>query len=401
MSQHDVKGHGSMRKSTAHLLHVAGLLLILLLPACAPAWEIALVDAQGNSIGINRKSLQALEPFAVEESAAHVLSVPLERLLYQHGYRLIETLEVLTPEGQTLSYEWAPIAETAVLTEKGQVQWGETTLQAEQMRALSPVLPAAPTTSLLDIAPTVAAVLGIPAPAAAVGAPLPLVGAGDVAPQQVALIFLDGFGYLRYSEALADGLIPHLAALPQPSLGITSYQPCTVVGSAAILTGAPPEANGVPARGTRSTETETIFDVVTAAGLRGVAVEGEALAFNMRNAELTLSGDRDGNGGSDDNVLTNVLAVLETGMPDLLWLHFHGIDDAGHTYGPSAPEERSKVTEVDAAVAEVLAALPPHTAVLIFADHGMHAVSEEGRLGNHGQLIPRDMLIPVWAFVTQ
>ncbi|MDX9955638.1 MAG: alkaline phosphatase family protein, partial [Anaerolineae bacterium] len=111
--------------------------------------------------------------------------------------------------------------------------------------------------------------------------------------------------------------------------------------------------------------------------------------------------DRDGNGGSDDNVLSNVLAVLETGMPDLLWVHFHGIDDAGHTYGPEAPEERAKITEVDTAVGEVLATLPPHTAVLIFADHGMHAVAEEGRLGNHGQLIARDMLIPIWAFVTQ
>lgn len=390
-----------MQKSPPQLLLYAGLLLMLLLSACAPAWETTLVDAQGNAISINRKSLQALEPFAAEDGAARVLSVPLERLFYQHGYRLIETLEVLTPEGQTLTYDWAPIAETAALTEKGQLQWGEVTLKAEQVRALPPVLPAAPTTSLLDVAPTVAAVLGVAAPADAAGKPLPLVGAGNVAPQQIALIFLDGFGYLRYSEALTEGLIPNLAALPEPALGIASYQPCTVVGSAAILTGAPPEVTGITTRGIRSTETETIFDVVIAAGLRGVAIEGEALAFNMRNAELTLSGDRDGNGGSDDNVLSNVLAVLETGMPDLLWVHFHGIDDAGHTYGPGATEERAKITEVDAAVGEVLATLPPHTAVLIFADHGMHAVAEEGRLGNHGQLIVRDMLIPIWAFVTQ
>jgi predicted AlkP superfamily pyrophosphatase or phosphodiesterase len=92
----------------------------------------------------------------------------------------------------------------------------------------------------------------------------------------------------------------------------------------------------------------------------------------------------------------NALSVLDEGMPDLFWVHFHGIDDAGHTYGPDAPEERQTIAAVDAAVGELLAALPENTLVIIFADHGMHAVQEEGRLGNHGHLIERDMLIPIW-----
>jgi len=31
-------------------------------------------------------------------------------------------------------------------------------------------------------------------------------------------------------------------------------------------------------------------------------------------------------------VLANALAVLDFSLPDLLWVHFHGVDDAGHTY---------------------------------------------------------------------
>ncbi len=268
------------------------------------------------------------------------------------------------------------------------------------MTAIPPALSAPPAASLLDIAPTVAAVLRLPTPQAAVGRPLLPLVEGVNLPQRIALIFLDGFGYMRYTEALAAGLIPQLAALEAPALGMAAYQPCTVVGSATVLTSAPPEVTGVAARGTRSTETETFFDVVAAAGLRGVAVEGDALAFNLRNAEIMLSGDRDGNGGTDDNVLANALNVLTAGMPDVLWVHFHGIDDAGHTYGPDSPEERAKIAEVDAAVGALLAALPPQTPVVMFADHGMHTVAEEGRLGNHGLLIARDMLVPVWAFVT-
>ena len=166
-----------------------------------------------------------------------------------------------------------------------------------------------------------------------------------------------------------------------------------------MLTGAPPAVNGAALRGTRTTEMETLFDVAAQAGLHVIAVEGNALAFNLRNADITLSGDRDGNDSTDDNVHANALAVLEAGMPDVLWVHFHGIDDVGHTYGPNTPEEDAAITYIDSAVGDILAALPPDTLVLIFADHGMHAVQEEGRLGNHGNLIARDMLVPVWVMV--
>jgi len=201
---------------------------------------------------------------------------------------------------------------------------------------------------------------------------------------------------VRYREALADELIPDLASLGEPLVGLTVYPPTTSVASAATLTGAGPAVTGVDRRGIRKTESETLFDVATAAGLEVEAVEGDALAFNLRNAEMQLSGDRDGNGSTDDNVLGNALAVLASGMPDLLWVHFHGIDDAGHAYGPGAPEEAAAVREVAAAVGQILDALPEDTVVIAFADHGMHTVQEEGRLGNHGHLIERDMLIPVF-----
>ena len=47
---------------------------------------------------------------------------------------------------------------------------------------------------------------------------------------------------------------------------------------------------------------------------------------------------------------------------------------------------------------QLLAAVPSETLVIIFADHGMHQVEDAGRSGNHGNLIERDMLIPI--FVT-
>jgi len=127
-----------------------------------------------------------------------------------------------------------------------------------------------------------------------------------------------------------------------------------------------------------------------------VAIEGESLSLGLRNADVQLSGDRDGNGSTDDNVLVNALAVLEEGMPDLFYVHFHGIDDAGHSYGPGAPEERVRIGQVDAAVGELVKAMPRGTLVIILADHGMHRGDELGRPGDHGHLIERDMFIPVF-----
>ncbi|MFZ5918072.1 MAG: alkaline phosphatase family protein [Chloroflexota bacterium] len=363
-------------------------LLIVVLAGCGRNWQAAVVAPDGSDVGVDAKVLESLSDFADEERG-----VPLERLLWNAGHYLVERVSLIDPEGARHEFEWAAVAEDAWWAENGQVTIGGETLPVARVEATPPAMLGKVQARLTDIAPTVAAVLGLPLPAQATGRSLDAPAASHVL-----LLFLDAFGYLRYSEALEAGLIPNLAALPTPLLALTEYPPSTRVGSAALLTGAPPQVNGVDGRETRQTEVETIFDVAAAAGLRVVAVEGESLAFNLRNAGVQLSGDRDGNSGTDDNVLANALAVLEAGMPDLFFVHFHGIDDAGHTYSPGAPEEEAKIREVDAAVGQLLAALPSDTLVIIFADHGMHIVEEEGRLGNHGNLIERDMLIPI--FVT-
>lgn len=307
---------------------------------------------------------------------------------------MIETLTLTDVEGAVRTFDWADAATGARWQKNGTLNIAGETLRASSIVGAPPALVSAVTASLTDIAPTTAAALSLPAPAQATGRALT-----DTRAKHVLLLFLDGFGYLHYTEARDAGLIPTLNALGKPMIGLSEYPPSTAIATAVMVTGAPPAINGTAIRGTRTTEAETLFDVATQAGLRAVAVEGNALAFNLRNAEVILSGDRDGNGSTDDNVLTNALAVLAEGMPDLLWVHFHGIDDVGHTYGPNTPEDSAAIAGVDTAVGDILAALPPDTLALIFADHGMHLVQEEGRLGNHGNLIARDMLVPVWVVV--
>ena len=123
-----------------------------------------------------------------------------------------------------------------------------------------------------------------------------------------------------------------------------------------------------------------------------VAVEGASLPFNLRNAAVILSGDKDGNGYSDDNVFQNALDVIQNNLPTLLYVHFHEIDDMGHSYGENSAEYETALISVDHYIAQLIAALPAETLVVITADHGMHTTSDGG---NHGTLTAADMLIPI------
>jgi len=386
---------GQSLKRRSAWIGVIVLMYLITLAGCGGGWQTAVVGPDGAEVVISRATWRDLEAFAGEDSDdAKDDGLLLERVLYQHGYHLIETLTLTDAEGVTRTFDWADVATGATWQKNGTLSIGGETLRASRITGRPPALGDAVTVSLADIAPTAAAALGLPAPSQATGRALI-----DTRVDHVLLLFLDGFGYVRYTEARHAGLIPTLSALGEPAVGLSEYPPSTAIATAVMLTGAPPSVNGSVIRGTRITEAETLFDVAAQAGLHVVAVEGNALAFNLRNAEITLSGDRDGDGRTDDNVHINALAALEAGMPDMLWVHFHGIDDVGHTYGPNTPEDDAAIAYVDSAVGDILAALPPDTLALIFADHGMHLVQEEGRLGNHSNLIARDMLVPVWVVV--
>ncbi|MGC9359695.1 MAG: alkaline phosphatase family protein [Anaerolineae bacterium] len=362
-------------------------LAAVLLVGCGPRWEATVQRPDGGDLAVTADWLASLDGASDDKA-----SVAVERVLWRAGHTLVESLEITTADGASRVYDWPETApQDAWWDAKGNVTIAGESVAPARLVVHPPASLVDVEASIIDIAPTAAAALALRMPTLAEGEVHTIKRA-----EHVLLLFLDGFGYVRYQESLAAGDIPNLAALGEPMLALTVYPPSTRVATAALLTGAPPDANGVTNTSLRNTEAETLFDVAAEEGLEVLAVEGYSLAFNLRNAEVELSGDRDGNGSTDDNVLANALAVLEADMPPLLYVHFHGIDDAGHTYGPGAPEEIATIREVDAAVGRLLDLVPPDTLVITFADHGMHAVQQEGRLGDHGHLIERDMLIPIW-----
>ena len=373
---------------TALALVALALVLLGILTRLDRSWQAEVIGPDGAPLSVDAKVLESLDDPDEED-----LGVPVDQLLWAAGYQVVGQVAVTGPDGTRREFEWPAVADDAWWLANGKLSIAGETLAISRLEAKPSPLLDQVQARITDVAPTAAAALGLPALAQATGHPLQ-----DLAARHVLVLLLDGFGYRHYVEARQEGLTPNLAALGEPLLGLTTYPPVTSVSMASLLTGAPPQVHGAWRRGIRQTEAETLFDAASAAGLYVVTVEGESLPFNLRNAEIRLSGDRDGNGSTDDNVLANALAALDAGMPDLLYVHFHGIDDAEHTYSPGAPEVLVVVHEVDSAVGQIIKALPEDTLILILADHGQHLVEadEEGRVGNHGSLIESDMFIPIW-----
>ena len=216
--------------------------------------------------------------------------------------------------------------------------------------------------------------------------------------ERVMIIYVDGLGLDAYLRAVEAGLVPNLAALDQGFCAAV-YPTITPVNYAAMVTGEPPKTNGVTGRGIHQISCETIFDRAAAKGLRSYVSEGDTQILALPGAELELSPDLNGNGTGDDEILA---CALEHTDVSLLFVHFHGVDDASHAYGPGSAEADAAIADADARCSELLSAWDGR--VVILADHGQHVQDGTGdpayadRRGTHGDFAPSDIFVP---FITR
>lgn len=367
------------------------LLLIVLiqvgsLTACQTSWQITVSDQSGNQIEIIAKDVN----FYIEKSEEEITRVSLGQLFYHHGYTFIEEITFHSTNGRSKSFLWEEISQEALISQSGEIIIADEFFTPSEISLKTSAQLYKDYYSILDIAPTVAFALGLPNLSESQGQ-VRLTHAGDS--DNVVMILLDGLQYNRLISLIKNGSLPFFEGLNMVPPGITVFPPITTSASGALLTGTPPKINGVYGYGYRSTAVKSIFDLAVEDGKKVIAVEGSSLPFNLRNAETILSGDKDNNGRSDDNVFNNSMQVIETKMPDLLYIHFHDIDDMGHKYGPESSEYATAIIAADTYLSQLVQALPTNTLIAIFADHGMHATANGG--GNHGTLTAADLVIPI------
>lgn len=362
-------------------------ILTLVLTACAPKWAFTVEPSLDEAFQVDKNLLESYGDLMVEGDSK-CEGIPLEIVLYQNGIEVIETIEVTDIDGGITSIGSKDLIDGVCVSEEGDILLGENVVHPNTVEVNEHDL-VMDARKIQDIPATTVSALGLEMD--------DVVGTALVEEtyKHVALIFLDGFSYDTYSQSVDENLIPNIQADSSVFRAVSVYPPRTTTASAALLTGLTPNESGVNKSGIRSTEARTIFDAAAEQGLTSIAIEGESMSFNIRNTTAVLSGDRDNNGGTDDNTFANAMEALDETIPDLIWIHFHGIDDLGHQYGPNTDEVLDKVVEIDAYVGEICEILPENTLIIIFSDHGMHYEKEEEEFGNHGNLINDDMVIPI------
>ncbi|HUT80768.1 MAG TPA: alkaline phosphatase family protein [Candidatus Bathyarchaeia archaeon] len=210
------------------------------------------------------------------------------------------------------------------------------------------------------------------------------------------IILLDSFGWGFWDNLSNLGLI-ELEINPfieQPAL--TVFPSITNVATASILTGYWPEVTGIMTRQNHQLEVPSIFDIAGENNLTTEYIEGNVGFLNLEaDYEFWLT-DQNENDNIDDEIFDEAYESINDNRSDLLFVHFHGIDDIGHTYGPYSSEWMNKVNTTFSYVNDLIKIISNDTLVIITADHGMHlAFENDERVGIHGESRFEDMIIPL------
>lgn len=220
--------------------------------------------------------------------------------------------------------------------------------------------------------------------------------AGGYSINKTIIILLDSFGWSFWDNLSNLGIIELIIEpfINQPAL--TVFPSITNVATASILTGYWPEVTGIMTRQNHQLEVPSIFDIAGENNLTTEFIEGNVGFLNLNaDYEFWLT-DQNGDDTIDDEIFAKAYESINSNRSDLLFVHFHSIDDIGHTYGPYSSEWMSKVATIFTYVNELLEIISNDTLVIITADHGMHKVIENNeRIGVHGESCFEDMIVPL------
>lgn len=198
--------------------------------------------------------------------------------------------------------------------------------------------------------------------------------------QDVMVIFVDGLGYHQFLKS-------SLAKIYDGKIATTVYKPVTNAGFAALISGKPPEVNGILNRKYREIKVDTIFDVATKLNKRSFLIEGELKILNTSVAPV-LNIDQNKNGMVDDDILKKSIEILKE-RPNLIMVHFHSVDDYGHTYGDEDKNTYGQIEVISKYIEKLRSEWSGK--IIITSDHGMHSVDDGGY---HGSARYEDIMIP-------
>ncbi len=353
------------------------LITALALAACAAPPAVALA-ADGSQVILDKAFYQTLKAENSEKL------VPMERALDALGYQVVAEVTLTTKDGQVVNIPWNPQnvtttwdGQNTVMVSGKNYPFAQLSVRQDERLNLVEFTTEQVANALLgalDLPMLEAAARGLDFPKA----------------DQVVLLFIDGLGFLDLQQSIQLELVPNMAALAPAKMGLSTYPSITRVFTASLLTGLPPAQNGVTYKGRRQTQSKTILEIMQENNLTTILVEGNTLYFNnLNDGDLRLTPDSDNDGYTDEETCRAGLSALAQN-PDFLWVHLHGVDDAGHDSGRFTPQVQERITFSDNCVGQVWNMLPSGSLLVIISDHGMHSAAGSERAGEHGTLMAED-----------
>ncbi len=204
--------------------------------------------------------------------------------------------------------------------------------------------------------------------------------------RKVMVFLLDGLSYEQYKYAKEKQYMPYMGSLETVIKAFSAFKPVTNTGFTTMITGKTPDVHGIHDRSTRAYNAVSIFGKALEYQKKAVLIEGDIKILNTEIQPI-LNIDANKDGDIDDEVFKTALS--KANESDLCFIHFHGIDDRGHTFGPMSDEVHQYISRIDGYV-ETLSN-NWEGIIIITADHGMHR-TEEG--GSHGACRYEDMIVP-------
>jgi len=220
------------------------------------------------------------------------------------------------------------------------------------------------------------------------------------------LVSIDGFR----ADYLDRGVTPTLSALAADGVRAAmrpSFPSKTFPNHYALVTGLRPDRNGIVDNNMRDPaipgvtfkmsnldavadrrwwdEAEPVWVTAEAAGVKTGTMfwPGSEAPIHGRRPSYWIHFDA---GMRPEARVDQVLAWLDLPdgqRPGFVCLYFDAVDTAGHYYGPTAPETNAAITATDAAIGRLTAGLKARgiaANIVVVADHGMAALSQDRRL---------------------
>lgn len=221
--------------------------------------------------------------------------------------------------------------------------------------------------------------------------------------EHVVIISIDG---LRPDRALLADM-PTLRAMVRAGAytfwAKTTAVAITLPSHTSMVTGVNPRKHGIewnrdlPLSEPVYPLVPTVMEMATRAGYVTAMVAGKSKFSTLNKpGTITHASVPAESVGRNEDVATRAAQLLEAYRPALLFIHFPEVDAVGHAKGWGSPEQLSQITQTDAQLARVFAALDRagirgSTCVLLTADHGGAGLT-------HGADDPRSRHIP-WVLV--